>query len=270
MKMIEINDSQFDSVVLKSALPVLLECTSPECIICKTMAARINEVGKDFVAKMVFLQMNINENKRWQNFGVRVIPTLLYFKDGIVAGRQDNFPEAEEIRGMIKKVTAHRSQAVNIASEVKTALDFEHAAALFYKHVSSNVANGKARENFLLMHQESLVHKELLQAKLKELTGETYAPSANRFEKAGMRPQSFSAFGALKTAIKIEEKLLAFYKKLKNESVFPDHELLKRLLKEEAAHLKGLKKERRYVQDKELFSAMESPDYPSWLHKVFE
>ena len=104
IEQIEVNDSQFDTVVLKSALPVLLECASPECIICKTMADRIREAGRDFENKVVFLRLNINENKKWQDFNVRVIPTLLYFKDGVMTARQENFPDFEEIQKELRLI----------------------------------------------------------------------------------------------------------------------------------------------------------------------
>ena len=101
VKLIEINDTQFDAIVLRSPVPVLLECASPECIICKTMTERIREVSEKVGDKVLFLSLNVNENKRWQDFNVRVIPTLLYFKDGALVARQDNFPETEEITAQI-------------------------------------------------------------------------------------------------------------------------------------------------------------------------
>lgn len=108
IKMVEVNDTQFDALVLKSSLPVLVEFSSPECIICKTMAERIKEASKNHVGQVVFLRMNINENKRWQDYDIRVIPTLVYFKNGVVVERQSNFPEADEISAqihlLIKKV----------------------------------------------------------------------------------------------------------------------------------------------------------------------
>lgn len=104
VRMVEINDSQFNTLVLKSALPVLIECTSPECIICKTMAERIQEASKDHLSGMVFFRLNINENKKWRDFNVRVIPTLLYFKDGILVARQDSFPETKEILEQIRRI----------------------------------------------------------------------------------------------------------------------------------------------------------------------
>jgi thioredoxin 1 len=123
IKMIEINDSQFNTVVLKSALPVLLECASPECIICKTMAERISEVAKDHSSEMLFLRLDINENKRWQDFNVRVIPTLLYFKDGVLVARQDAFPDVEEIRRQVQLMIKKNNGGGPIAVELKTAAD---------------------------------------------------------------------------------------------------------------------------------------------------
>ena len=104
VKMVEINDSQFTNIVLRSSLPVVVACTSPECIICKTMAERILEVSKDFSHKVIFLSYNINENKKWQDFQVRVIPTLLYFKGGLLISRQEHFPETDEIRRQVEQL----------------------------------------------------------------------------------------------------------------------------------------------------------------------
>lgn len=119
IKQIEINDSQFDTIVLKSALPVLLECASPECIICKTMADRIKEVAKDYAGKMLFLRLDVNENKKWRDFSVRVIPTLLYFKNGVLVARQDSFPETEEIRRQVSLITA---RTLNTARRKKSSV----------------------------------------------------------------------------------------------------------------------------------------------------
>lgn len=270
-KMIEINDSQFDTVVLKSALPVLVECASPECIICKSMAQRIDEAGKNYISKMLFFRLNVNENKRQEEFNVRVVPTLLYFKGGVLVARQDDFPEVDEIAAQIKLMTKKDTQALSVYHAFKAVIDLEYAAAKFSKYVMINTKNGKVKEKFRIMHQESLVHKKLLVASLKELTGEAYEPGLSRmFEGLQMRPQGFSLFGALKMAIKIEEKLVAFYKKLKNEKLVLDKVLFKKFAKEAMARLKELQKEIKFIQEEELFSSLESPDYSKWLNKIFK
>ena len=46
LKPVDINDTQFDALVLRAPVPVLLECATPECIICKTMAERIAEASQ--------------------------------------------------------------------------------------------------------------------------------------------------------------------------------------------------------------------------------
>jgi hypothetical protein len=68
------------------------------------MSERLLEVAKEFHTKAIFLRYNINENKKWKDLDIRVIPTLLYYKDGALVSRQDNFPETEEIRGQIQSL----------------------------------------------------------------------------------------------------------------------------------------------------------------------
>ncbi|MFH0877788.1 MAG: thioredoxin domain-containing protein [Candidatus Omnitrophota bacterium] len=272
MKLVDINDAQFEALVLKSSLPVLLECTSPECIICKTMEARIVEAAtKDYLPKMVFLKLNVNENKRWQDFQVRVIPTLLYFKNGLLVARQDNFPEIDEMRTQFNALIRKEGATGGIQGEFRTVIELEHIVGKFYKFISANVKNGRVKEKFRLIYQQTLTHQQLVQAKLRQLTGENYAPgSAVKFEGSVLRPQSFSLYGALKMAIKIEEKLLVFYKRVRKEHLLPDEELCRSLLKEKTGHLRQIKKEMKFMQDKELFSVVEAPQYPSWLNKAFE
>jgi len=117
IKLIEINDTQFDAIVLRAPAPALVMVTSPECIICKTMTQRLREVSQEVGPRMLFLSLDINENKKWQDFEVRVIPTLLYFKSGVLAARQDNFPDAEEILSQIAQLTEKEAPAVSTRAE---------------------------------------------------------------------------------------------------------------------------------------------------------
>lgn len=270
-KMVEINDSQFDTLVLKSALPVLVEFASPECIICKSMAERIFEAGKGYISKMLFLRLNVNENNKGKEFNVRVIPTLLYFKDGVLAARQDDFPEIEEIGAQIKLMTKKDSQVLGIYNEFKAVIDLEHAAAKFFKYVILNAKNGQVKEKFRLARQESLAHRKLLMARLQELTGELYAPGLSSvFEGFEVKPQGFSLIGALKMAARIEEKLFSLYRKFGKEKLISDKKVFKNLAKDASCRLKKLQKEMKFIQEKELFSPLESPDYSSWLNKAFK
>ncbi len=100
--MVEVNEGQFKELVLKAKKPVVVEFMSPECIICKTMKERIKEVSRQFKGRVHFFRININKTSLWKKYNVRVIPTLLYFKEGKLAARQDLFPEKEEMRSTLE------------------------------------------------------------------------------------------------------------------------------------------------------------------------
>jgi thioredoxin 1 len=101
----EINDGQFEEKVLKSTLPVLLDFSSPECIICKTMSERIREVALDFKGKAHFFSLDVNKNQVWRKFDIKAVPTIIYFKDGKAVFRHEIFPEKEEIAEHLHKLT---------------------------------------------------------------------------------------------------------------------------------------------------------------------
>ncbi len=270
LKLVELNDSQFNTLVLKSSLPVLVECSSPECIICKAMEERVLEAGKDHVSRMIFFRLNVNENKRWQDFQVKVIPTLLYFKNGVLVSRQDAFPEVDEIAAQINQTIKCAGSDYNAGSEIKRAIDSEFIATRFYKYAYNNSKNGRAKEEFRFMREQSAGHKELLQSKLKELTGEVYSPTLSAADEQNLKPQGFSLFGAMKMAIKLEEKLVSIYKKLRKNKSIGNKEMFDKLIKEEMGHLKSLQKEMKYASGNELVSSIGLSDYPTWLNKVFE
>ncbi|MDP3142369.1 MAG: thioredoxin family protein [Candidatus Omnitrophota bacterium] len=100
----EIEDGQFGEKVLKSSLPALVDFNSPECIICKTMNERIREVAVHFKGKVNFFSVDVNKNKIWEQFDVKSVPTVLYFKDGKVVFHHEHFPEKEEMKSHLHKL----------------------------------------------------------------------------------------------------------------------------------------------------------------------
>jgi len=270
IKLVEINDTQFNTLVLKASLPVLVECASPECIICKAMAQRVGEAARDHLDQMLFFRLNVNESRRWQDYGVRVIPTLLYFKAGELAAKQETFPEVEEIQKQIRAILGRDPRPDGPEVELKNAMDLEHAAAQFYKYVAANVRNGRAKERFRQLQHQSVAHLEILGKRYRDLAGEPYAP-AERIIEPGMKPHGFSLLGAVKMAIRLEEKLLAYYKKLaKSRIKSAEKELFKKIIKEEGLHLKAVQQEKVYAQRREMESSMDVTEQSAWLNKVFE
>ncbi len=82
-KPIDITDSTFDSEVLKSSVPVLLDFWAPWCGPCKAIAPALEDLTNQYAGKFKIAKMNIDENMDTPSkFGVRAIPTLIVFKNG--------------------------------------------------------------------------------------------------------------------------------------------------------------------------------------------
>jgi thioredoxin 1 len=80
------SDASFDSDVLKSATPVLVDYWAEWCGPCKAIAPILDEVSKDYNGKLQIAKMNVDENRDVPaKFGIRGIPTLMLFKDGQLA-----------------------------------------------------------------------------------------------------------------------------------------------------------------------------------------
>ena len=80
---IDISDDNFDSEVLKSDKPVLIDFWAEWCGPCKVLGPVIEEVAEDYSDRVKFVKLNIDNNpSNTKKFGIRGIPTLLLFKNG--------------------------------------------------------------------------------------------------------------------------------------------------------------------------------------------
>lgn len=81
--MIEINDSNFEEVVLKSELPVLVDFWAPWCGPCRMLSPIVDEISNEVEGKYLVAKCNVDETSDVpMNYGIRNIPTLLFFKGG--------------------------------------------------------------------------------------------------------------------------------------------------------------------------------------------
>ena len=85
MELIEITDNNFKDEVVKSDLPVLLDCWAEWCVPCKALEPSIKEIANDYAGKLKVAKLNVEENMR-QAAMLRVtsLPTILLLKQGRV------------------------------------------------------------------------------------------------------------------------------------------------------------------------------------------
>jgi thioredoxin 1 len=81
-----VSDASFESDVLKSDTPVLVDYWAEWCGPCKMIAPILEEVAKDYDGRLRIAKMNVDDNREVPSkFGIRGIPTLMLFKGGQLA-----------------------------------------------------------------------------------------------------------------------------------------------------------------------------------------
>ena len=82
-------DADFDSLVLASDQPVLVDFWAPWCGPCKMIAPALDQLAADYAGKAKIVKVDVDQNQQTSmKYHVRSIPMLLVFKNGQVQGTQ--------------------------------------------------------------------------------------------------------------------------------------------------------------------------------------
>jgi thioredoxin 1 len=80
---VELTDSNFESEVLKSTQPVLVDFWAPWCGPCRMIAPLVEELATEYAGSVKVGKVNVDDNQRTaMNYNVGSIPTLIVFKGG--------------------------------------------------------------------------------------------------------------------------------------------------------------------------------------------
>lgn len=103
----EVTDQEFESDVLKSETPVLVDFWADWCVPCHMVSPVVEEIGRDKAGTLTVAKLNVDENPMTtQRYAVMSIPTLILFKDGEEKAR---FVGARGKGDILKGIEAHTS-----------------------------------------------------------------------------------------------------------------------------------------------------------------
>ncbi len=86
---LELTDKNFDEVVMASDKPVLVDMWAIWCGPCRMVAPILEDISKDYAGRVIVGKLDVDSNPgTTSRFGIRNIPTILFFKDGKLVDKQ--------------------------------------------------------------------------------------------------------------------------------------------------------------------------------------
>lgn len=103
-KVVSISDSDFESSVVGSSTPALVDFWAEWCQPCKMLAPTVEELAEEYQGRLLVGKVNVDDNPSTATkFGIRGIPTLLLFKNGKVVQQLVGVKSKNEIKKLIEE-----------------------------------------------------------------------------------------------------------------------------------------------------------------------
>jgi len=107
MGVAKVSDKDFETEVLKSAEPVVVDFWAEWCGPCKMIAPALEEIAGSMNGKVKIVKLNVDENPATASkYGIMSIPTLILFKNGELASRQFGAAPKQKLEQWITTATA--------------------------------------------------------------------------------------------------------------------------------------------------------------------
>ena len=107
---IHVTDAEFETTVLKSETPVIVDFWAPWCGPCRQIAPILEKIATEYDGKVVVAKVNTDENPEWaQKYEVQGIPTMLFVAKGKLVHKQVGAVPG----GFLKKIVDEFLNTVN-------------------------------------------------------------------------------------------------------------------------------------------------------------
>ena len=104
----EVNETNFENVVLQSDMPVLVDCWAPWCMPCLTQHPILEKVADELQGKALITSLNTEENRdAAYRLNIHSIPTLVIFKDGEERRRFVGLQKADSLTKALEETLLH-------------------------------------------------------------------------------------------------------------------------------------------------------------------
>ncbi len=105
MSVKSVNNDNFDKEVIQAGLPVLVDFWAPWCGPCKMVGPVVESLAAENDGKLAVAKINVDENKELAvKYGIRGIPTLVFFKEGAEVKRIVGAQNKNQLQNAINEV----------------------------------------------------------------------------------------------------------------------------------------------------------------------
>jgi len=104
---LEVSDATFETEVLQSEQPVLVDFWAVWCGPCRAIAPIVDGIATAYAGRLKVIKVNVDENGATPSrYGIRGIPALIFFKDGKVADQVVGYVPQDVIEEKVKRLLA--------------------------------------------------------------------------------------------------------------------------------------------------------------------